>query len=147
MKIWQRITAVFSFFLINLLFLGSKAYGNGVDIKEVFGPAKQFGDISSLFNVLLPNILVIAGIIVLVLFIVGGFSYMMGGSGGDPQKAEKGKQAITAAVTGLFLIICAYFIMRIIEYITGINFLDPHPAHPGPPCTAPGIPPGCEPRM
>lgn len=97
----------------------------GISIKEAFEPAKNFPDISSLFNVLLPNVLVLTGVILLVLLILGGFSFMMGGASGDAQKAEKGKQAITAAVIGIVLIIGAYFIMAIISYITGIDFFKP----------------------
>jgi len=120
LKIYFKI--VLSFFF--LLFSASGAYAQ-VFIGNLFKPAKNFFSVSNLFNVLLPNMLVLTGVLFLVLLIFGGFSFMMGSSSGDPQKAEKGKQAITSAAIGLFLIIGAYFIMALISYIIGIDFLNP----------------------
>jgi len=118
-RILGKVGFIFSLFLMS--FGQSMAE---IDIGGSFGPAKNFPDIASLFNILLPNIFIVAGIIVLFLFIFGGLSYIAGGGTGDSQKAEKGKKAVTSAVIGLFLIFGAYFIMKIIEYVTGVNFFN-----------------------
>ncbi len=40
---------------------------------------------------------------------------------GDAKKAEQGKSALTAAVAGMAVIFCAWWIIRIIEFITGVK--------------------------
>ena len=73
---------------------------------------------------LLKNIYVVAGILLLVLLIIGGFSFIMGAGEDNPEKAKKGKQAITAALIGFAIIFCSYWIIKIIEIMTGINILN-----------------------
>ena len=91
-----------------------------VDINNVFkGP---FTDLGTLISALLPNILTLAGVILLFLLIFGGFSYIINAGKGDSQGAGKGKDMITWAIVGFILIFAAYWIMEIISYITGIQF-------------------------
>ncbi len=85
-----------------------------------FGKERTIGDLVSLF---LNASFVIAGILVLVLFLVGGFSIIAGAGNENPEAAQKGKGAITAAITGFVIIFVAYWIVRIIEIMTGANFI------------------------
>ena len=82
-----------------------------------------FGDI---ITNLLKNIYVLAGIVLFILLIVGGLSFIMGAGEENPEKAKKGKQAITAALIGFVIIFCSYWIIRIIEIITGMNIFNPN---------------------
>lgn len=90
---------------------------------EALAPSKSILSISTLVNILLKNSLAIAGVICLVLLILGGFSFIVS-AGGDAKAKEKGKNTITSALTGLVLIIAAYWIIQIIEIITGIKILN-----------------------
>lgn len=85
-----------------------------------FGKEKTVGDLVSLF---LNGAFVIAGILVLVLFLVGGFSIIAGAGNENPEAAQKGKNAITGAIAGFVIIFAAYWIIRIIEIMTGSNFI------------------------
>ena len=49
----------------------------------------------------------------------------MGAGEDNPEKAKKGKQAITAALIGFMIIFCSYWIIKIIEIITGVSILNP----------------------
>jgi len=93
-----------------------------MDLKDL-APSQSITSISVLVNVILKNSLVVAGVICLVLLILGGFSFIVS-AGGDAKAKEKGKNTITSALTGLILIIAAYWIIQIIEIITGIHILD-----------------------
>jgi hypothetical protein len=86
-------------------------------------PSKSITSISILVNLLLKNALTIAGVICLVLLILGGFSFIVS-AGGDAKAKEKGKNTITSAVIGLVLIFAAYWIIQIIQIVTGIKILD-----------------------
>ena len=81
--------------------------------------------IGGIISTLLQNIYVLAGILLFVLLIVGGLSFIMGASEDNPEKAKKGKQALTAALIGFTVIFCSYWIIKIIEIITGLNILAP----------------------
>ena len=87
---------------------------------------EEIGTVSSIISTLLQNIYVLAGIILFILLIVGGLSFIMGAGEENPEKAKKGKQAITAALMGFVIIFCSYWIIRIIEIITGMNIFNPN---------------------
>lgn len=65
-----------------------------------------------------------AGVIALLLFIGGGVTIIAGA--GNPQRQERGKSAITAGVIGLVLVITAYWIVQIVEVLTGLKLLNPN---------------------
>ena len=86
---------------------------------------QTFPSIATLVNLIVKNALTIAGIILLFLLIFGGFSFIIGSGQSDPKKAAQGKQAITSALIGFAIVFVAYFIIQIIEIITGLNILNP----------------------
>jgi hypothetical protein len=95
-----------------------------VNIPEAFGsPLGQTKGINDLVSLILKSSFVIAGIIVLFFFIIAGFQMISGAGEQNPEKSAKAKQAITGALTGFILIFVAYWIIRIIELITGVNFI------------------------
>jgi hypothetical protein len=74
-------------------------------------------------NILVGNIinfiLGFVGTIALVLFIYGGFTWML--SAGSTDKVKKGKNIIIWAVIGLFVVFAAYILVRfVIQGVTGI---------------------------
>jgi hypothetical protein len=95
-----------------------------VDIGSAFAPAKTFGTIGGLVSVIVKNAFMVAGVLALVLLVIGGFG-MITGAGGDSKGLEKGKQAVTGAVLGLVVIIGSYWIIQLVEYLTGISILSP----------------------
>lgn len=84
------------------------------------------GGIGGIISTLLQNIYVLAGLLLFILLIIGGLGFIMGAGGDNPEKAKKGKQAISAALIGFVIIFCSYWIIKIIEIITGINILNPN---------------------
>jgi len=64
-----------------------------------------------------------AGVIAFLLFLGGGIAMIAGA--GNPQQQEKGKAALTAGVIGLALVVSAYWIVQIVQVLTGINLLNP----------------------
>ena len=63
-------------------------------------------------------VLFLAGIVLFVMFLVGGFKYMT--SGADPKAIEAAKGAITQAIMGAVVLILAFVILVIVEKITGV---------------------------
>ena len=86
---------------------------------------EKLGTLGDIISAILPNIYILAGLILFILLIVGGFGFIMGAGQENPEKARKGKQAITAALIGFAIIFCSYWIIRIIEIMTGVNIFKP----------------------
>lgn len=96
-----------------------------VNIQDNFPPATKFTTPGALISVILKNVYTLAGILLLVLLIFGGFSVIMGAGQGDPKKAGQGKKAATAAVIGFLIIFTSYWIIKLVEFITGVNIFNP----------------------
>lgn len=107
-------------------FLVKSALAAPVDIGQKYGPAKSFPSFGDLVNVIVRNILTIAGIIALVAVIIAGFQIISGAGKMEGEKAAKGAGAFTAAVVGIIIIFSAYFIVQIIEKILGYPILNPN---------------------
>ena len=97
----------------------------GIQIKDVFGPATTFPTFGDLVNVLTKNVFVLAGVLVFVFLIVAGLKYIMSAGAGDEKEISQSKTAMTAALIGFLLIFTAYWLIQIIEYITGIAIFKP----------------------
>jgi hypothetical protein len=70
---------------------------------------------------ILPNVYVLAGIILFLLLFGGGLMVIVGGGQQNPEKTAQGSKAITAAVAGFLIIFASYWIIQIIERITGLK--------------------------
>lgn len=88
-----------------------------------FGKASGGKTIGDLISLILKGSFVVAGLIILFLFIFAGVSMIIGAGQNDPEKAKKGQQAITSALIGFVIIFVAYWVVRLIEVITGIPFI------------------------
>jgi len=102
-----------------------------VDIGEQFlfkgdvGIAHVFNSVSSLVNVLIPNIFVVTGLLFLVLLIFAGFGIIVSAGSGDTEGSKKAKSAATAAAIGLALVFCSYWLIQIVEFVTGFKIFSP----------------------
>lgn len=85
----------------------------------VVGDVPTLGGIQCLIGNILSVALQFLGIIFFVMLLFGGFKYLI--SGGDPKATEGAKGTITAAIGGLVLAILAWFILRLIQDITGVK--------------------------
>jgi len=80
---------------------------------------KGYGTIGEFISAILPNVFVIAGLILFFLIFLGGFGLLM--AGGDSEKLSKAKGTITAAVAGFAIIFASYWLIQIIENLTGVK--------------------------
>ena len=95
-----------------------------VDIGDTFNsPIKDVTQIGGLVSTIVSAALTISGIIVLILFVLGGIGIMAGAGGDNPERVQKGKQTISAAAIGFVIVFAAYWIVQLIEFITGIKIL------------------------
>lgn len=85
---------------------------------EVQGAA-TLGCIEPIFTKAVTALVELAGAVLFIMLVVGGFKYLLGG--GDQKKLESAKGTITNAVIGLVVIAVAYIILLTIQTFTGVN--------------------------
>ena len=74
--------------------------------------------LETLFTNVVNVVIALSGVALLLMFIVGGFSFMF--AAGDAKKMEQARATITNAIIGLIIIVAAYLILKIISVFTGL---------------------------
>ncbi len=79
---------------------------------------------AQIISLLLPNVMILAGVIFFLLIIGGGFSLISSaGKESSAQDKAKAQAAITYGVIGFLLVVSAYFILQIVGTVTGLDFI------------------------
>ena len=84
-------------------------------------PLAQITGPSTLVSLFLSNSIIIAGVILLFTIVFAGYGIV--GAGGNPQKVAASMKLLTYGIAGFLLIFAAYFIVLIIQTITGTNIV------------------------
>ena len=87
--------------------------GKGIEDKTGYGTIGEF------VSVVLPNVYVLAGLILFFLILLGGIGLIS--AGGDPEKISAGSKKITIAIIGFVVIFVSYWIIEIIQILTGLT--------------------------
>lgn len=82
------------------------------------GDVHELKDLTEIIKNIFNIIVRLAGIMVFIMIIIGGFQYLT--SGGDPKKAQSARNTITYAIAGLVAILFAWFILRFLSEFTGL---------------------------
>jgi hypothetical protein len=96
--------------------IGKEFLGDNPNLTEVAGVGKYV-------SAIITGAISIAGVILLFLLIMGGFGMIAGAGSNNPEKVEKGKKAATSALIGFIVVFMSYWIVKLIESITGLNLL------------------------
>mgnify|MGYP001608944676 CR=1 FL=1 len=94
-----------------------------VELQKTSETFESFLTFGSLVSVIVRNAFVLAGIISFLLLVFGGFGVIIAAGSGDTKQLEKGKQTITYAALGLILVVTSYWIIQIIESLSGVSLL------------------------
>ncbi len=100
----------------NLAFdIGSTFFGgsDATSFREISG-------VSNIVSLFLNIAFVVAGIILLFFFIMGGIGLISSAGRNDPQKNEQAKKTITSAVIGLVVVFASYWIVKLIGQLLGM---------------------------
>jgi len=84
-----------------------------------FAFSGEQGNIGSIVSGFLNYLFPLAGILLLLYLIFGGFGLMT--SGGDPKAVQSAKSKITNALVGFLIIFAAYWIVQILGTVLGIE--------------------------
>lgn len=90
--------------------------------KGISEPGSGYGSVGEFISAVLPNIYIAAGLILFILLIDVGFVIMT--STDNPEQQAKGGKAATAILIGFLIIFGSYWLIQIIEYITGVKIFN-----------------------
>lgn len=75
------------------------------------------GSLVTVFSNVIQAVTALAGIILFVMLVIGGYTFLF--SGGDQKKLEKAKGTLTGAIIGLVILVSSYLILMLIQKATG----------------------------
>lgn len=85
---------------------------------EVVNDVATIRGFETIFFNLVAISLALAGIVLFIMLLVGGFKFMTAGDNAD--QAQAARQTLTYGLLGFILIIAAFLILRLIEEFTGV---------------------------
>ena len=89
--------------------------------KTFNSPLQQVDQTGTFISRALFAVYIVAALSMFIIFVVGAFGMIT--SAGNPEKAKAGKAAATNALVGFLLIFASYWIIQIVESITGLKIL------------------------
>ncbi|MBI4008683.1 hypothetical protein HY357_00445 [Candidatus Roizmanbacteria bacterium] len=82
-------------------------------------PPARIASLASLLNVILPLLSIGAALLLLIMMLYGGFTWIT--SGENPENIKKAQKTITFSAFGLFIVILSYVIVKLITIIFNIK--------------------------
>jgi hypothetical protein len=82
----------------------------------------EYTGAGSLINSILPNVYIAGGIIIFFMILFGGFTIIA--NAGNKDKIADGTKTITSAIIGLLVLFGSYWIIQIIQEVTGVSILN-----------------------
>lgn len=83
----------------------------------------QPDEVGGLVSALAKNAIIIAGIVCVLMIVGGGLMYIFSAGNSNPQNAAKGTKAATAGVIGFIIVFASYWIVQIVEILSGVDIL------------------------
>lgn len=75
--------------------------------------------VECVFGDLISVVLSLAGVVLFIMLIYGGFKYLT--AGGDPKALEGAKGTLSHAILGLIVLVLAFIILKVIAEVTGVS--------------------------
>lgn len=86
---------------------------------EVVNDVATIKGVEAIFYNFVTVSLALAGIILFIMLVTGGFKYLT--AGGNEDQVESARQTLTYAFFGFILAVAALLILRLIEQFTGVQ--------------------------
>lgn len=83
--------------------------------------AQEYTSTSDLLNNIIPNVYIAGGLVIFFMILFGGFTIIA--NAGNKDKIADGTKTITSAIIGLLVLFASYWIIQIIQVVTGVSIL------------------------
>lgn len=84
--------------------------------------AEVYGQPASLLNTIVPILFIVAGVVLVLFIFAAGFGMVMNPD--NKKNVEEGKKKLGFAIAGFILLFASYWIIQIIEQVTGVPILN-----------------------
>ncbi len=100
----------------------TQAFFDEVNV-TIFGkaPKEEFTTPRGIISELLPYLFTIAGLILFVMIVLGGFEMLTGAA--NPKSQDAGRNRISNALIGFLLLFSSYWLAQLVEIVFGISIL------------------------
>jgi len=96
--------------------------GNCLEYRSITESGECFDSVGSFITCVLPNVYIIASVILLIILTGAGLIYLF--SAGNTEKQAESSKAIGATLLGFVILFASYWIIQIIQVILGVKILD-----------------------
>lgn len=86
---------------------------------QTLGLPAAFNSLGDVISAILPVFISVAGLALFAYLLMGGIKYIT--SGGDEKAVMEARKIITNAIIGMLIVFVAFWIVRILETILGIE--------------------------
>lgn len=86
-------------------------------------PTRQVTGLGTFVSTIVSNAIIVSGIVFIFMGLYAGYQMISAAGQRSPQNMEAAKKTLTTAFVGFLLVFGSYFIVRIIETITGTTLL------------------------
>lgn len=90
---------------------------------QSLAPSQDIDTFGTLISAIVKNGFVLAGVISFILLILSGFGFIV--AAGDTKKLESSRGRIIGSVLGLIIVVASFWIVQILEKVTGLKLLNP----------------------
>ncbi len=90
-------------------------------LESVSAPKFAGRGIGDIVNVLITYLFPIAGLLLLLYLLYGGYRYLL--SGGNPKSLQEARSVITTALLGFVIVFVAFWLVQIIGIMLGLDVI------------------------
>ena len=94
-----------------------------VELQSLASDITTIDTFGKLVTTIVKNGFVLAGVVSFVLLIFGGLGIIV--AAGDSKKLESARGRIVGSVLGLIIVVASFWIVQILEKVTGLKLLNP----------------------
>lgn len=87
--------------------------------QTITGPLQGINNVGDLITKIMEFLIPMAGIILLIVIIWGGYDFMM--SQGTPEKLKGAQAKITTGIIGFVLLAVSFLLVKLVQVIFGLN--------------------------
>ena len=107
--------------MFNLVYFYQVPIGDRFLLRLGTSVRDEFRNLGALLSTVLNFILGVGAFLMFLFLVIGGLRYIF--SGGDEKAIAAAKGQITVAIVGFLIIFLSFVIIRIIEFLTGLDIV------------------------
>ncbi len=94
-----------------------------VNLQDKYNAPIVAGEPGPIISNLITAVFVVAGILILFMFVFAGLGMLRGAGESKPEEMAKARKALTYAIIGFTVVFTSFWIIQLIEVLTGSNFI------------------------